>query len=282
MKNLTISLLLRSRSNRKCAGETSGFLLGLFLITAVYISLTVSAGNANNTPDRSLMSGGAVLREPTVIKYGIDVSRWQNDIDWEAVAQTRAEFVMLRAAVGSFESIDTDEATPAINLIAEDSRFREYIAGAQENGLEVGVYLYSYAKTVREIKREARFFVNLLSDFEITYPVALDMEEERGHYTDEPSEMAEAFLEIIMDAGYFPMMYSYKSWLENYLTPELRNDVAVWVAQLDAHSTTYHGDYFMWQYSHKGRVSGIDGDVDLNIAYRDFADYIRRTGLNNL
>ncbi|MCL1789460.1 MAG: hypothetical protein FWG33_03805, partial [Oscillospiraceae bacterium] len=191
---------------------------------------------------------------------------------WKSVASTRAEFAILRAAVGKVG----DEP------ISADSRFNEDITGGQENGIEVGVYFYSYAKTVSEIRKEARFLVSLLQAFEITYPVALDMEEEHNHYTDDPGAMAEAFLEIIMEAGYFPMMYSYKSWLEGYLIRETCREITIWVAQLDSPSTTYLGNYYMWQYSHTGSVSGINGDVDLNIAYRDFGAYIRRVGLNNL
>lgn len=245
--------------------------ISLLIITAIYIIISVAANTANGSnlrPERELLTAAAVSREPTVIKYGIDVSRWQGDIDWEAVANTRADFVMMRAAVGGLDG----------EPVAEDSRFREYIKGASENSLDVGVYMYSYAKTVREIQNEARYLVALLRncDYDITYPVTLDMEEEIEHYTDKPVEMAEAFMEIIMDAGYFPMFYSYKSWLENYLTDEFRGKYAVWVAELDSPATTYNGNYYMWQYSHTGKVSGIEGDVDLNISYRDFAEYIKQ------
>lgn len=247
-------------------------IISLLLITMIYISLTPASATPEYREYRALMTSKAISNQPAALKYGIDVSRWQGDIDWEAVSETRADFVILRAAVGAVD----DEP------ISIDSRFREYIKGAQEHQLEVGVYFYSYAKTVTEIRKEARFLVNLLSEFEITYPVALDMEEEHKHYKDDPGEMAEAFLEIIMDAGYFPMLYSYKSWLEGYLIRETCREVTIWVAQLDSPSTTYGGNYYMWQYSHTGSVSGIEGDVDLNIAFRDFGEYIRRVGLNNL
>jgi len=211
---------------------------------------------------QSVSRRGSASFEPPVLKYGIDVSFWQGDIDWEKVARSGIEFVMLRAGRGAI-----DEDRPDI---AEDERFREYIDGAHKNGLEVGVYFYSYAQTVREIRKEAGFLVNMLHEFRnmITYPVALDMEEERKHYKDNPSKMAEAFLEIITQEGYFPMMYSYKAWLEDYLESDVKEKYTMWVAQLDTPATTYRGNYYMWQYSHTGRVSGITGDVDLNIAYQ--------------
>jgi len=212
-----------------------------------------------------------------VIKYGVDVSRWQEDIVWEDVAQSGIEFAMIRAGVGEFTDPQGEH-----HPISEDSRFREYIEGAQSNGLEVGVYFYSYAQTIEQIREEAHFYVLLLSYFHITYPVTLDMEESSDYYIDDPSEMAEAFLEIVEHEGYFPMLYSYKSWLEDNLSSEVRSKYTAWVAHIDVRATTYRGNYYMWQYSHTAKVSGIEGDVDLNIAYRDFAEYIKREKLNNL
>jgi GH25 family lysozyme M1 (1,4-beta-N-acetylmuramidase) len=252
----------------------------VFTRTGVFRN-TRSGRLTDNTPpphlDRFWFTAEAIHREPEVIMHGIDVSRWQETVDWEKVAAAGVEFVMMRAAVGAFTNRAGDSFPDS-----EDRRFREYIAGAQANGIEVGVYMYSYAKTVPQIQREARFLVNLLREFEITYPVVLDMEEPRSYYTDCPSAMAAAFLEIITEAGYFPMMYSYKSWLENNLTPDVRDTYAVWVAHIDVPATTYRYNYVMWQYTFTGSVSGIAGDVDLNIGYRDFAAYIRRTGLNRL
>ncbi|MCL1881974.1 MAG: glycoside hydrolase family 25 protein [Oscillospiraceae bacterium] len=232
----------------------------------------------SGTIDRFLFTAAAISREPLVFKRGIDVSRWQGDIDWQLVSETGIDFAMLRIGRGTL--IYNDE------LLFEDgfdSRFHEYIEGAQANGIDVGVYWYSYARTIEEIQREARFLVDILGDFEITYPVVLDMEEiDRAWYIDCPSEMAEAFLEIIIDAGYFPMFYSFMWWLEDRLTPRVRDRFTIWVAHYEVRQTTFSGNYYMWQYTHYGRVSGIQGDADLNIGYRDFASFIRRHGLNNL
>ena len=250
-------------------------IISLLLTAAMYINLMSSnAFNAlRHEKLAELMTADALSREPTVIKYGIDVSFWQGDIDWSLVAQTRTEFVMIRAGFGAYDD------TP----MGVDSRFREYITGALENGLDIGVYFFSYAETINDIKEEARFLVDLIKDYRVTYPVVLDMEETREDYIDCPSEMAESFLEIIMASGYFPMMYSYKYWLEGNLTQSVRDKYAVWVAHYDVPATTYRGgNYYMWQYSDKGRVTGINGNVDLNIAYRDFSGYIKRVGLNGL
>ncbi|MCL2634375.1 MAG: hypothetical protein FWD34_07690 [Oscillospiraceae bacterium] len=225
-------------------------------------------------PNYDAMAASGINSEKAVRKNGIDISHWNGTINWQQVAASGIDFVMIRAGRGHI-----NDSQPMI----EDTRFREHLAGAQANGIEVGVYFYSYAKTVKEAQAEARFLVNILKDCKITYPVALDMEEEPHYYTgDKPQKMAEAFLKIIMDHGYFPMMYSYKSWLETNLDNEFLNKYAVWVAHVNVSQTNYKGNYQMWQYSWVGRVSGINGDVDLNIAYRDFAAYIKKMRLNNL
>ena len=263
-------------------------ILSLLLTAVMYISIvaglnsSLTTANSNNTrkPAPDLMTARALSREPTVLKYGIDVSKNQGEIDWERVAKTRTEFVMMRAAVGAVNDAP----------ISADSRFDEYIEGAQNAGLDVGVYFFSYAETISEIVEEAWFLVDLLKDYRITYTVVLDMEQQPSEYKDNPVRMAEAFLEIITDAGYFPMFYSYQWWLEHFITPEFYDKYAIWVAHYDVHATTYSGDYYMWQYTERGKVSGITDNnqydyekfVDLNISYRDFAGYIRKHGLNGL
>ncbi|MCL2036157.1 MAG: glycoside hydrolase family 25 protein [Oscillospiraceae bacterium] len=268
----------------------NGVLLNSGIITLETISLVNRFGTFQNTEsgriidknrhptvERYWLSPQAIELEPAAIIHGIDISRWNGDINWEEVGRTNIEFAMIRIGFGAF--VDSNGVHHKTDM---DRRFREYIAGAQENGIEVGVYFYSYAQTLDQIIDEAYHLLNMLDEFKITYPIALDMEEPREDYIDNPSEMADAFLNIIADAGYFPMMYSYKSWLENYLTAEIREKYTVWVAHIEVPATTYKDRYYMWQYTWKGRVSGINGDVDLNIAYRDFSAYIKHHGLNNL
>jgi len=250
----------------------------LILILIVVLFPVLSVRGA--APNRDIFFAASISQEPAVIKYGIDVSKWQEEIEWGDVARSGIEFAMIRAGVGAYtEEIDDEVITVPIS---EDSQFREYIKGAQEAGIEVGVYFYSYAQTVGQIRQEAFFLTELLKDFAITYPVALDMEEDSEYYTDDPSQMAEAFLEVIVSEGYFPMLYSYKSWLEDNITSDIRGKYTVWVAHTDSRATTYRGNYYMWQYSHTARVSGIKGRVDLNIAYRDFSAFIKLNKLNNL
>jgi GH25 family lysozyme M1 (1,4-beta-N-acetylmuramidase) len=223
--------------------------------------------------DFDLLTAAAIANEPEVLIYGIDVSRWNEEIDWSRVALTNAEFVMIRAGRGAVGD----------NEMIEDPKFLEYIQGAQEHGIETGVYFYSYATNEEEIKKEAEFLLTIIKDQRITYPVALDMEEKFGGLTkDKATVMVEAFFKVITDAGYFPILYSYKNWLEDHLDERILDKYTVWVAHTKVSATTYSGNYYMWQYSHTGRVSGLEGDVDLNISYRDFAAYIKQKNLNNL
>jgi GH25 family lysozyme M1 (1,4-beta-N-acetylmuramidase) len=190
------------------------------------------------------------------------------------VAASDVEFVMIRAARGHISN-----ARPMI----EDTRFREYIEGAQAAGLDVGVYFYSYARSVNEARREAEFLVEVIGDLELTYPVVFDIEDpiHERMSMELITAMVEAFFEVLMDNGFFPMLYSYKFFLETKIDPEVLDTYAVWLAQWTSRPT-YERAFHIWQYTDKGRVPGINGDVDLNISYIDFPAVLRKYGLNNL
>jgi len=222
--------------------------------------------------DYDSMTAEAIAKQPEVDLIGIDVSVWNGDIDWAAVSESGIDFVMIRAGRGHV----SDDKPMTV-----DAKFEYNITQANEYGIEAGVYFYSYADSVREIEEEARFLVGLLKGHRITYPVALDVEEKNIGSKTKTTEMVDAFFKIIMDAGYFPMLYSYKSWFEDNLDDRTLGKYSIWVAELKE-SPTYTGTYYIWQFSHTGRVPGIEGDVDMNIAYRDFAAIIKSKKFNNL
>jgi len=221
------------------------------------------------------MTSALLENEPRVEIVGIDVSHWQGTIDWERVARTNIEFVMIRAARGHHSTNYP---------MAEDTRFREYIAGAQENGLDVGVYFYSYARSVEEVKVEAEFFLSVIKGYELTYPVVFDIEEDFHQRMSKEliSEITDAFMEIIMKAGYYPMLYSNKYFLDNVFDQRIPDTYAIWLAQWSSRPTYQGAPFHIWQYTAKGSVPGINGDVDLNVSYIDFPEVLRRNGLNNL
>jgi GH25 family lysozyme M1 (1,4-beta-N-acetylmuramidase) len=107
------------------------------------------------------------------------------------------------------------------------------------------------------------------------------MEEEIGKSTKELTEMIEAFFEVLMDNGYYPMLYSYRSWLEQKLDMAILGKYAVWVAEL-GNSTSYQGGYYIWQFSHTGKCAGINGEVDIDYSYRDFPAILKKISANHL
>jgi GH25 family lysozyme M1 (1,4-beta-N-acetylmuramidase) len=224
---------------------------------------------------RELMTAAILENEPRVRIRGIDVSFWQGDIDWQRVAASGVQFAMIRAGRGSI-----DANRPMI----EDTRFREYAEGALANGIDIGVYFYSYARNPADARREAQFLVNIIKDFEITYPVVFDIEDEIHERLSrrQVTAIVEAFFEVLMDNNYFPMIYSFRNFLEEKIEPRVLDTYAVWVAHWYVDRTNYRYPYHMWQYTDRGRIPGIRGDVDRNISYYDFAEILRRHGLNNL
>lgn len=205
---------------------------------------------------------------------GIDVSRYQNAIDWEKVAASGVEFAMIRLSLGSVED----------PYNGQDSRSDYNITEALKAGIHVGVYHYLKAHTVEEARAEAQFMLNLLKNYKVDYPVVLDMEEpwQLNNLTNEErTEMARVFIDEIKAAGYYPMLYSSTNWLNNSFDMDRLSDVELWVADWRGYCG-YTGEYGMWQYGVIAQVSGIEGEVDANIGYKDYAKIIRDGGFNHL
>ena len=205
-----------------------------------------------------------------MIKYGIDVSRHNGVIDWNKVKSSgKAEFAILRAGYGKLTS-------------QKDTQFESYYQQCQAVGIPVGAYWYSYAMTAAEAREEAKAFLEVIQGKKFDYPVYLDLEEQKQFALGKAtcSAIAGAFLEIVQNAGYFTGIYSSKSGLENCISEEIRKQYTVWVAHVNVSKTTYAGSHDIWQYSWKGRIDGISGDVDCDCCYQDFPSVIRNAGLN--
>jgi len=201
----------------------------------------------------------------TILAKGIDVSRWQGTIDWNKVKAAGIDFAMIRAGYCGYAG-----------NITQDPQFAANMKGAVTAGIDVGVYLYSYAKTASAAKTAAAELLELIAPYQLTYPVAFDIEDEINVAMGkaENTAICKAFLSTIAGAGYCPILYTSKNFAESSLTmSELPYDL--WVAHVDVAQTTYAGDYTMWQYSWTGSVAGISGDVDLNHGYKDYPAYIR-------
>lgn len=199
---------------------------------------------------------------------GIDVSSWQGVIDWDKVAKSGVKFAIIRSSYGDGYV---------------DKMFEYNIEAAKKAGLYVGVYHYCYALTDEEAKAEAQFFLKTIEPYEIDFPVMFDFEDPSqvrlGKF--QLTRMANIFMKELENAGYYPMLYSYKNWLNNNLMMSYI-DYEVAVAEWNVSESTYKGDYGVWQYSCTGLVSGIEGDVDLDICYKDYPTIIREGGWNHL
>lgn len=191
---------------------------------------------------------------------GIDVSSHQGRIDWYKVKLAGITYAILRCGYGN-------------NVPGQDDiRFKENADACTKLGIPFGAYIYSYAKTVEEAVSEAEHVLRLLSGYKLSYPVYLDLEDEKTTGTLSNGEIeviAATFAKIISDAGYTVGIYSYKYWWTTKLTGSIYDQWERWVAQYYS-ECTYSGNYGMWQYGSDGRVDGIDGNVDVDICYKDY------------
>lgn len=202
--------------------------------------------------------------------HGIDVSKHNGTINW-AMAKTsgKVNFAMLRAGYGRLAS-------------QKDAQFEANYKGAKSVGVPIGAYWYSYALSEDEARAEADACLAVLKGKQFEYPIYYDIEEEKTLTMGKArvSAIARAFCEKLEKAGYFVGIYMSASPLTNLITDELRNRYAVWVAHVGVQKPAYSGAYGMWQYSWKGKVSGISGDVDLDECYCDYPASIKAKGLN--
>lgn len=203
---------------------------------------------------------------------GIDVSKWQGDINWKKVSASGIDFVMIRSSFGS-----TDV----------DIKLKRNVNGCEKYGIPYGFYHYTYARTVAQAKKEAKFFLKTIKNYSPEYPVVLDIEESfyNSMSRKEVTDIITAFMEELENAGYFAMIYSGAKFLTDNTYIERLTAYDIWVAcwgDEERLISNYDYHYGMWQYSSTGKVKGIDGDVDLNYAFKDYPQRIHSNGLNNL
>lgn len=189
---------------------------------------------------------------------GIDISKYQGNVDFKKVKDTGIQFVIARIGYGMYEN-------------QKDPKFEEYYKGATNNNLPIGVYLYSYALSVEDAEREADIALKWLNNRKLNLPVYYDIEDKSQQILSKKTltDMCTAFCRKIEKAGYWAGVYANKYWLTTFLdSKELEKHFTIWVAQYNT-TNTYKGKYDMWQYTSSGKVNGINGNVDMNILYRD-------------
>ncbi len=208
------------------------------------------AGNVSMARSRARAKSNP--SHPNATRKGIDVSKWQGNIDWAKVKESGVEFAIIRCGFGQ------DYASQ------DDEYFRRNVSECERLGIPYGVYLYSYAKDKLSASSEAKHVLRLLQGRKLSYPVYLDMEDNSTvAYKARFGDIAETFCTAIKNAGYAVGVYANYNWWTNYLTDSRFSKWHRWVAQYNT-SCWYQGDYAMWQYSSAGSVPGIDGGVDMN------------------
>lgn len=214
--------------------------------------------------DFSIDERGRVTYEKDGIsaKTGVDVSFYQQDIDWQAVAADGIDFAIIRLGYRGYTE----------GGLMMDERFETNVQGALDAGLEVGVYFFSQAITPEEAEAEAAFVLHAIEDYEITGPIAFDWEpitsgqnaRTDGMTGEVLTQCAKAFCAQVAQGGYEPAVYFNQDL--GYLHYDLREltDYTLWLAEYDQKPDFYY-HFDLWQYTHTGTVAGIEGNVDLNL-----------------
>lgn len=204
------------------------------------------------------MYGDAV---PGVLYRGISVSKYQGNIDWNQVASDDISFSIAR--IGYLDS--------------PDPYYDSYMKGAAAAGLKTGVYLYSQADTVEKAAAEARYAVRMAKDYKISYPIAMDVESNavKDVSKQDLTNIINTFCQIVKDSGFYPIVFSYNDWLVNRMdTSQIPYDI--WYAR---YGTIHeYQNRSIWQCTEEGYVNGINGNVCIEMAFKDYSQVIAPDG----
>ena len=202
---------------------------------------------------------------------GVDVSSYQGDIDWHKVKDAGIDFAMIRLGYrGSLTGI-----------LHIDRKFEQNYRNAVSNNLKVGIYFYSQATNIKEVTDEVRFILDVLDNRHLDLPIAYDYEEtyfENGTYSrihelslTERTNNAFTFLKLVNDTSYEAMLYMNLEWADNYYDLNKFENKLVWFAQYNR-KPQFEKPFVMWQYTNEGIIDGIDGNVDLNLMFKQKSD----------
>ena len=224
----------------------------------VYVPSSSGGGGGGTEEHVTLAYSDFMARYPdSDIAYGIDVSRYQGDIDFEKVKAAGCEFVYLRAMIYNNGEL------------GEDRKFEEYYQDAHDAGLIIGVYYYSTDCTIEELTEHSAELLKVLEGKQIDLPVAFDWES-WSHFQKYNMSICDInnlfyeFAGIMADNGYSTILYASKYYLEIIWEPA---GYDVWLAHY-VRETTYEGDYTMWQTGSIGRIDGCSEDVDTDILFK--------------
>lgn len=207
-----------------------------------------------------------LITDLTEAEPGIDVSKWNAEIDWEKVADAGVKFAIIRVGYRGWYGGE----------LVEDPMFRQNIEGARKAGIKVGMYFFSQAIDEYEAIEEASMCMSILEEMEIDsieYPIFIDSEwstAENGRAdlidVDTRTAVVDAFCKTIEKAGMSAGIYASRTWYYDFLNDDQLMGHVRWVAEY-RDKPLYTGIYQMWQYSSIGQIDGIEGDVDMNLSY---------------
>ena len=191
---------------------------------------------------------------------GIDVSKWNQNIDWNKVKEAGVRFVIIRCGYRGSKT----------GVLVEDPYFRQNIKGAKEAGLKVGVYFFTQAINQAEAVEEASMVLSLTEGYELDYPIFIDTEGSGGRADSlnvtERTAICKAFCDTIEASGGTAGIYASRNWYQTKLNDTTFDSYVKWLAEYRK-EPLYTGAYNIWQYTSSGSVNGIEGRVDLNLSY---------------
>lgn len=199
---------------------------------------------------------------------GVDVSKYQDYIDFVKLKKAGVDFVMIRVGARGYGS----------GQLTVDDYFSENIKRATDAGLQIGLYFFSQAITTDEAVEEAELVLESIGDYEVRYPIAFDMESIPNDTAridnltrEEKTRIAQAFLDTVQEAGYNPMLYGNKEWLIKKVDLSKLTDYDIWLSQ-PGDLPDYPYRFTMWQYTTTASIDGIAGYANLNISFIDYSE----------
>lgn len=237
--------------------------IDLLILTEDEVNAELEDLEANDALDDADQSEITGMQEGNPnAKTGIDVSKWNKEIDWDKVKKAGVKFAIIRVG---YRGATT-------GALVEDPYFEANIKGAARAGIPVGVYFFTQALNAVEAVEEASMVTALCRDYKITYPVFIDVEglggggRADGLDVETRTAVSQAFCATMENAGYRAGVYSSRNWLNQMLDMDKLKDYVVWLAEY-RDVPIYQGYYHMWQYTSNGSIDGIEGRVDLNLSY---------------
>ncbi|MCI6121780.1 MAG: glycoside hydrolase family 25 protein [Lachnospiraceae bacterium] len=201
-----------------------------------------------------------------ISKLGIDVSEYQNPVNWQQVKNAGVEYVMIRVGYRGYGEE---------GRLVEDAMFRSHMEGAVAAGLEVGVYFFSQAINEKETLEEVQFVLDRIKEYPVTYPVVYDTEEIKDdvartdNLTEEQfTQNCITFCDAIREAGYDTMIYANMKWMAFTLDMRKLTEYEKWYADYEPVPQCPY-EFSMWQYTETGQLPGIEGNVDLNLWFEE-------------